>query len=539
MSEFWERLLKRFGLSRQQTAARPTESGAQEAERRVKEWRTGAPSPSPSPAPALDNPYINKRFVGLNQKDWSHETSLLRSFVWSVPWGSRQNLIPPQTDRRTALIDRGMVLRGVLTEAQVVEMHRVGDAWLKYKTVHSSADALAAESAEAAVALLREEKRARRTRLRAEAAARRRARAEAIEHRFETDIVFAGAGVSHRLWDRRSHIEKLEAAGLPVLASPGDLAQWLGLSVPALRWLAYHAEAVTHPHYVQFTVPKRTGGTRTLSAPMPILAAAQKTILKGILESQPVEDCAHGFVPGRSTVTGARPHVGRDVLIKLDLTDFFPTVTFPRIRGLFQSLGYSPAVATLMALVCTESPRRRVLYDGDPYFVAIADRSLPQGACTSPALSNLVSRRLDRRLRGASEAKGWTYTRYADDLTFSAPKGHRGEIGWLISRARHLAEDEGFELNESKVRVLRRAGRQSVLGIGVNDKPGLRRREVRQLRAILHNAKSTGLAAQNRDGRADFEAWLRGKLAYLAMIDPEKGRGMLSELDRLLTPAEV
>jgi len=538
MSEFWERLLKRFGLKGTDAdPTRPTETRGQGAERRVQEWRSGAPAPTPSPAPALENPYINKRFVGLNQDDWSQQTSLLRSFIWSTPWHSRQNLIPPQSDRRTALIDRGMVLRGVLTEAQVVEMHRVGDAWLKYKNVYASAQALAADSAEAAVEQLRAEKRARKVRLRAEAAARRRARAEAIEHRFETDIIFVGRGVSHRLWDRRAHIEKLEAAGLPVLASPADLAAWLDLGVPALRWLAYHADAVTHPHYVQFKVPKRTGGTRTLSAPMPILAAAQERILKGILAGLPVEDCAHSFVPGRSTITGARPHVGRDVLIKLDLKDFFPTVIFPRVRGLFQSLGYSPAVATLMGLVCTESPRRRVVYDGEPYFVAIGDRSLPQGACTSPALSNLVTRRLDRRLRGASAAKGWVYTRYADDLTFSAPRGHRGDIGWIIARSRHLAAEEGFILNESKVRVLRRAGRQSVLGIGVNDKPGLRRREVRQLRAILHNARHTGLAAQNRDERPDFEAWLRGKLAYLAMIDPDRGRPMLAQLNALLAPA--
>ena len=93
---------------------------------------------------------------------------------------------------------------------------------------------------------------------------------------------------------------------------------------------------------------------------------------------------AHGFVEKRSTVTNARPHVGKDVVVNLDLKDFFPSITFPRVRGLFESLGYSPAVATLLALLTTEAPRVQVLHDGTPFWVAAGERALPQGACTSP-----------------------------------------------------------------------------------------------------------------------------------------------------------
>jgi len=237
-------------------------------------------------------------------------------------------------------------------------------------------------------------------------------------------------------------------------------------------------------------------------------------------------------VAERSTVTNARAHVGRDIVVNLDLENFFPSITFPRVRGLFESFGYSPAAATLLALIVTESPRVKVLHDGTPFWVAAGDRALPQGACTSPVISNLVTRKLDRRLAGAVAKLGWTYTRYADDLTFST-KGAKDKMSLVMSRVRAIIRDEGFVINEDKGRVQRAARRQQVTGIVVNDKLGVAREDIRRLRAILHGAKTTGLAAQNRDNRPDFEAWLRGKIAYVAMIDPGKGARLLSSLEKL------
>src|SRR5262249_29867281 len=149
------------------------------------------------------------------------------------------------------------------------------------------------------------------------------------------------------------------------------------------------------------------------------LASAQKWILRNIVEKLPVDEPAHGFVPGRSILTNAQPHAGKAFVVNLDLRDFFPSIAFPRVRSVFQRAGYSPAVATILALLCTECPRKVVTYDGATYHVATSPRGLPQGACTSPSLSNLVARRLDRRLSGLARRMGLTYTRYADDLTFS------------------------------------------------------------------------------------------------------------------------
>ena len=112
-------------------------------------------------------------------------------------------------------------------------------------------------------------------------------------------------------------------------------------------------------------------------------------------------------------------------------------------------------MATILALLCTECPRRLMEYDGVKYFVATGPRGLPQGACTSPGLSNQVARRLDRRLGGLAGKLGLIYTRYADDLTFSGDGELEGRVGYLMARVRHIAGDEGFAVNEAKSRVLR------------------------------------------------------------------------------------
>jgi RNA-directed DNA polymerase len=493
--------------------------------------RRPGPTEGGDAAASAPNPYIATEILGLSPEEMRRRA--LKISPWRTAWIGRVDTIPPQSDERTALIDRGLLLRGLLTEEQLVEIHRVGDLWLKHHDAVRLAETAARGSAQKAVEEDRERKAAIKAQKKQEAAERRERRAREVARRKAEDIVFLGTGVSGLLGDRRSHVEALAAQGLPVLSSPADVARALGLPIPRLRWLAFHADAATVSHYVYFEVPKRSGGMRRLAAPHQSLAAAQRWILREILEKVRFEEEAHGFVKGRSTVTNARPHVGRDVVMNLDLADFFPSITFPRVRGLFARLGYSPAVATVLALLATESPRRPVEYDGQRYWVAVGDRALPQGACTSPALSNMLARTLDRRLRGTCAAAGWTYSRYADDLTFSAPAGKRDEIGRLMARVRHLVAEEGFALNGKKGRVQRSGGRQTVTGIVVNAKPSLPREEVRRLRAILHGARTTGLAAQNRQGHADFEGWLRGKLAYLSMVDRERGTAMMRELDSL------
>jgi RNA-directed DNA polymerase len=448
-------------------------------------------------------------------------------------WFGRRDLIPPADDLRTKLIDRAMVANGLLTPEQLVEIHRVGTEMERLKPSLIGPEALAAQAGEAAVRADREQRARLKAQKKAEAAQRKQERADAIAHRRATDILFLGRDVSGRLGDRLSEPEKLAALGLPLLSSPADVAAALGLSIPRLRWLAFHTEVATRVHYVSFTVPKKSGGRRTLSAPHRILAAAQRWVLTNVIAHLPVEETAHGFLPFRSILSNAKPHVNRAVVVNMDLENFFPSITFPRVRSVFRRAGYSPAVATILALLCTECPRKPVRYDGQLYHVATGPRGLPQGACTSPGLSNQVARRLDRRLRGLAAKLGATYTRYADDLTFSGGPELNDKVGYLMARVRHLAEEEGFAVNAEKSRVQRRNKAQVVTGLVVNDRPGVARKEVRRLRAILHRARTEGLDQQNREGRPNFRAWLEGKIAYVSMVRPEVGAKLRSALDAL------
>ncbi len=496
--------------------------------------KPSVPIPAKLPAPRPAGSYEAEEFLPISEKELRARAATKE--VATSPWWGRTDTIPPAGDERTKLIDRALVARGYLTPEQVAEIHRVGDLMLLKK----GDAALARQEGARAVARLKEERAAVKAEKKRKAEERRRAHAEIVARRRAEDIVFLGRGVSAGLADRTSDPAALAKLGLPALSTPAEAAAALGIPVPRLRWLAFHSEAATVSHYVRFLIPKKSGGTREISAPQPKLAAAQRWIFQNILSKVPAEAPAHGFVPGRSTVTNAAPHVRRAVVVNMDLKDFFPSITFPRVRGVFERLGYSPAAATVLALLCTEAPRRTVEYDGKKYHVAIGPRGLPQGACTSPALSNLVARRLDRRLGGMAAKLGWTYTRYADDLTFSGdalvPKGEKNpkSVAWLLARARHVVEDEGFAPNEKKRRVQRRNTAQVVTGIVVNEKVSAPRAERRRLRAILHRARFEGLAAQDRIGHRDFPAWLKGHVAYVTMVNPEQGNKLKVRLEALL-----
>ena len=504
--------------------------------------RAGA-APTPPPVPPAPVPHAERAdyypppapvsdLLPIGRRELLREGEAVRRTAGWMFFG-RRDLIPPADDPRTRLIDRGLLTEGILSADQLAELHRVGDEHARFADRLGRIDRVAGQTADEAVAADRAARAAVKAAKKAAAAERERVRADGVAQRRATDIIFVGKGVSARLNDRASDTGKLEAAGLPVLHTPADLAAALGLTVPRLRWLCFHTEVATRIHYVQFEVPKKSGGTRTLSAPHATLAGAQGWVLGNILGRLPTEEPAHGFVPGRSTLTNARPHAGRDVVVNADLRDFFPSVGFARVRHLFGRCGYGGAVATLLALLCTECPRRRVTYAGVVYFVATGPRGLPQGACTSPAASNQIARRLDRRLVGLATKLGFAYTRYADDLSFSAPPGHRGRVGRLLAGVRRISEAEGFTLHPAKTRVQRPETRQVVTGLVVNAAPAVPRAVVRRLRAILHRAKSEGLAAQNRDAHPHFEGWVRGMIAYVQMVNPPAGAKLLAALDEV------
>src|SRR4028119_1365758 len=189
-------------------------------------------------------------------------------------------------------------------------------------------------------------------------------RAEGWRLRKQQEIPYLGDGVSAGLNYTDCNEQRLQDFGLPVCGTPEQIAGAMGISVGQLRFLAFSRATSTISHYIRFKIPKKTGGDRLISAPMPRLKNAQHWILANILEKLELHDAAHGFRRDRSIVSNAQPHVGAEVIINFDLKDFFPSISYKRVKGLFQSFGYSEAAATVFGLLCTQAAVEEVELDG-------------------------------------------------------------------------------------------------------------------------------------------------------------------------------
>ncbi len=329
---------------------------------------------------------------------------------------------------------------------------------------------------------------------------------------------------------------KLRSLGLPVLRTPADVADWLELRVGQLAWLVHFdlpGQAPTTErtaHYVFRWKAKRSGGHRLIESPKPLTRRAQVRILDEILRRVPTHPDAHGFVPGRSIVTNARPHVGRRVVLKLDLENFYASVRFNRVVALFRSLGYAREAAVWLARLCTSAAPSSLRFPDNqtdalrPYL----GRHLPQGAPTSPALANLSAFSLDVRLAGLARSFHANYTRYADDLTFSGDRPFLLSLRTFVPLAQQVVRQERFGVNRRKRKVLRDNQRQQVTGVVVNEHPNVARADYDRLKAILHNCTKHGPASQNRDAHPDFAAHLRGRVAHVAQLNPRRGAKLLA-----------
>lgn len=355
----------------------------------------------------------------------------------------------------------------------------------------------------------------------------------------KSNITYLGEGVSFGLSDtgsdERSEIksdeEKLAAKGLPLLHTAEQLAKSMGIGISELRFLSYSRDVSTVSHYKHFSIRKKSGGERRICAPMPRLKHAQYWVLENVLNKLPLHAASHGFVKGRSIVSNALPHVGQAIVINMDLKEFFPTLTYKRVKGLIKSFGYSEQIATIIGLMLTEPQCDEVELHDQRYFVARGERLLPQGSPASPAVSNLTCRSLDHRLIGMAKSLGFVYTRYADDMTFSAADlSSTKNLNRLLWRARSIVKDEGFIIHPDKTRIMRRGAKQEVTGIVVNDKPSIDRAKVRRFRAALHRVEKHGWDGVSWEGADKVRDSMMGFANYLAMVDPDKGIGYRERL---------
>jgi len=359
------------------------------------------------------------------------------------------------------------------------------------------------------------------------------ARAQAWQQRKQQEIPYLGETVSAGLNYTEGNEERLQSYGLPLLGTAEQIAAAMGISIGQLRFLAFDRKTSTISHYIRFKIPKKTGGDRVISAPMPRLKNAQSWILVNILEKLELHDAAHGFRPCRSIVSNAQPHVGAEVIINFDLKDFFPSISYKRVKGLFQSFGYSEAAATIFGLLCTQPQIEEVELDGKTYYVATTDRHLPQGSPASPAITNLLCRRLDRRLTGMAEHLSFVYTRYADDLTFSASGDSLRHICNVLRRTESIVAHEGFTINEQKTRILRKSRQQEVTGVVVNSKLNVSKKELKRFRATLYQIEKDGPEGKHWGNSTDVMASIQGFANFVAMVNPEKGAEFLEQIQRI------
>src|SRR5215472_9760883 len=352
--------------------------------------------------------------------------------------------------------------------------------------------------------------------------------------------------------EKMQPVAAARAWGLPVIESVGALAEWLGLSAGDLEWFAdlggmSHRGSSQLSHY-HYRVLNKQFGLRLIEAPKPRLKKLQRQILYEILEKVPSHPSVHGFIKGRSIKSCIDHHVGRRVILRMDLQDFFPSFAARRIQTMFRTLGYPESVADRLGGICTTLAPRGMWSRSwskekfDPP-ISLAERQhardlycrphLPQGAPTSPEVANICFYRTDCRLDGLARSCEAEYTRYADDLAFSGGREfERGVERFSIHLAAILLE-EGFCVNHRKTRIMRQGVRQQMLGLVANRHPNIIRADFDRLKATLTNCVRLGPESQNREARPQFRSHLEGRVGFVETINAAKGLRLRKLLDEI------
>lgn len=301
-----------------------------------------------------------------------------------------------------------------------------------------------------------------------------------------------------------SSFKKLNQNKLPYVMNVSHLANLCGASSKQLRLFILNKSIA----YCTFNLSKKKGGFRRIDAPSKKMKKVQRWILDNILYKLDAGEFAHGFVPNKSIVTNASVHIGQELVLGIDIKDFFPRIHLHKVEMLFKRIGYNKYIAHHLGELCTFND------------------VLPQGAPTSPMISNLIARSMDDKLSKLCEEKKFKYSRYADDITISGGRDIPGHKSLIF----HMIEDEGFSINKEKVRITGRGSSQRVTGLVVNDKVTLGREKKKRLRAIVHNIAKNGPLAENRNNDPFFKERIFGHLAFANIVEPDFADSLLDSL---------
>lgn len=295
-------------------------------------------------------------------------------------------------------------------------------------------------------------------------------------------------------------VSVLSQTGAPVILTPKHLALLIGIPYPELKKMFY----ARGRFYRSYTIKKRNGGDRLIEAPYPSLKMVQRWILDNILmPSATFHPSAVGFRKGKTIVDNAMPHLGHDVLLKIDIKDFFPSITEASVGRYFLSLGYTLSLSGTLAYLCCKDGR------------------LPQGAPTSPILSNVLYVGMDIDLNRIAVTEGLSYTRYADDITFS---GTHIPVPFIKAVTAEV-KDYNLRINKEKTRRSGKGSRKVITGVSISSgKPTIPRTLKRDIRQKVHYILKYGLYdhlkhVESRDLLAGYR--LMGLLAYWHSVEPE------------------
>ena len=343
----------------------------------------------------------------------------------------------------------------------------------------------------------------------------------------------------------QAHIDQIRTA-FEKMQSREDLLHVLNEAKPMvygdkaipfqLKQLTWYANPkLGRKRYTEFKVKKKSGAERSIHSPVAGLKSIQKTlsfVLQCVYEPH---NAAMGFVRDKSIVDNAKLHVGNMYVYNIDLKDFFPSVDQARVWKCFQltpfNLDRNGVLANIIAsLCCTEMEVERKTETGE--WEKVKRNVLPQGAPTSPVITNIVCQKLDYLLSGVAKRFGLKYSRYADDITFSSMHNvYQPESEFLQELHRIIAE-QNFQIKESKTRLQKDGYRKEVTGLLVNEKANVQQRYIKQLRMWLYYwerygyERASGFFLQQyiadkghvKNGKPDMANVISGKLDYLKMV---------------------
>ncbi|MCT4584449.1 MAG: reverse transcriptase family protein [Peptostreptococcaceae bacterium] len=360
---------------------------------------------------------------------------------------------------------------------------------------------------------------------------------EAYQKRKKENIIFIGRNYSASLKYKEYNEERLNKFDLPVIKNDKDLANFLDIEYKTLRFLTYHRDVLNIDNYNRYKIAKKKGGFRQIAAPKTKLKKAQRKILDDILVKIPVSKSANGFLKNTSVLTGANTHFTKtQLLINMDIKDFFPTINFKRVLGMFKSFGYSPYISSLLAILCTYCERTEMKIKDEIKYIRTSNRILPQGAPSSPMITNIICNNLDRRLEGLSKKYEFNYSRYADDLSFSLNNKLDENNSLILEFYKYINKvinEEGFEVNVNKTRFLRQNNSQSITGIIINNEElGVSKKWLKILRATIYNTKKS--KNNNEKISLDKIQEIKGKIAWLNMVNKDRYKTIIDDAKELI-----